>query len=205
MNPNKTVAIILAAGEARRMGQAKQLMEYRGKTLIEMAIEKILSLSIPGVVILGAGSDRIRAKIDTHQINISINECWTEGISSSIRTGIRAAAELQPSLGGILLVLADQPGVTKDHLLSLLKEGTAHRMMAASKYGGILGVPAYFPSKYFDQLLQLTGDQGARSLLNGSPESVISITFEPAAVDIDTSKDWQDFIQDDPDVNNSIN
>ena len=195
MDSLRTAAVILAAGAARRMGQVKQLLEYQGKPMIGWAIEKAISLDIPVIVVLGAASNDIISNIDAHRVNITVNHHWARGISSSIHIGIQSAMTLVPGLSGVMLVLADQPGISSPHLLSLLKEGAASGKMVATEYMGSLGVPAYIPVKYFENLLKLTGDQGAKKLLNESPGSVIRIPFEPAAMDIDTRQDWLNFLQ----------
>lgn len=205
MNPHKSAVIILAAGGSRRMGQAKQLLLFRGRTLLELTIEKALSTGVPVIVVLGARSNRIMTEIDTGQVSISINEHWQKGISSSLRTGIQSALKRVPDLSGVLVALADQPGITADHLRSLLREGSINGRIAGTEYDGTLGVPAYFPVEYFDQLVNLSGDQGARSILKNSPATTISIPFEAAAMDIDTQQDWLNFLQGDPDIDNSVN
>jgi molybdenum cofactor cytidylyltransferase len=205
MNPNKSAAIILAAGESRRMGQTKQLLVLKGKTLLETAIDKTLSLGIPVVLVLGARSEQIKSEIDTRQVTISINHDWEKGISSSIRCGIRSALELVPDVSGVLMVLADQPGITVDHLRSLFEQGTFKDRIVATEYRGALGVPAYFPGENFEQLLKLSGDQGAKPLLQKSRQSVVPVPFEPAALDIDTRQDWINFLQGNPDIDNSVN
>ena len=187
------------------MGQAKQLLVLKGKTLLERAIDSTLLLRIPVVVVLGARSNQIMTEIDTSQVTISINSDWRNGISSSIRNGIQSALKRVPGLSGALIILADQPGITVDHLRSLMELGTSKGKMVATEYHGGLGVPAYFPAAYFEQLVTLSGDQGARSLLQKSRHLVVSIPFEPAALDIDTQQDWINYLEGNPDIENSVN
>lgn len=205
MNDHQSVAIILAAGGARRMGQAKQLLEYREKTMLQWTVEKTLSMGIPVVVVLGAHFDQIQPTIKDYTIKIVRNRQWADGISSSINLGVESAMTLLPVLSGILIILADQPAVTGKHLQALRKEGEKFKRLVATEYRGTLGVPAYFPQNYLDNLMELTGDRGAKSLLNLTPDMVLRIPFEPAALDIDTKQDWRKFTNDMTSTNNSSN
>ena len=204
MSAHKNVAIILAAGAAKRMGEAKQLLKYKGKSLLEWSIEKALSLEIPVVMVLGANAEHIKSNIDTGKVYISINKDWDRGMSTSIGCGLESALKLVPAASGVLLMLADQPAITKDHLKVLLYAGTSGDKMVATEYEESLGVPAYFPGRYFKDLMNLSGDQGAKSLFGKSAE-VTEIPFEAAALDIDTQQDWLNFIQGNSDIDNSGN
>ena len=192
---NRIVAIILAAGEAKRMGRSKQLLQHRGKTLLQNAIEQVLTLGIPSLVVLGANSAKIGQSITDYHLMTVENKDWKEGIGSSIRCGVEAAMNLTDNPLGVIITLADQPGITSEHLTLLQENGLTSRKMVATKYGKTLGVPAFFPNRYFEYLTALSGDQGAKSLFMKQSDQVIEVAFEGAALDIDTEQDWQDFIK----------
>ena len=195
MDSKDVMVIVLAAGEAKRMGRPKQLLRHQGKTLLQMVIQNVLSLKLPLLVVLGAHRDEIgRSLAEYDDITMVENLHWKEGISSSIRCGIQAVLKIKDDPIGVLITLADQPEITPEHLTVLKDKGIATCKMVATKYRNTLGVPAYFPNHCFESLMQLKGDQGARSLFTAQPEQVMDITFEPAALDIDTEQDWRDFI-----------
>ena len=195
MPPKQIVAIVLAAGQASRMGRIKQLLKHHNKTLVQTVMDNISKLGIPMIVVLGAYYDQIAETIKDHDAEIVINPNWKQGIGTSISCGLSAAIDEFDELQAVMIVLADQPGITGDHFANLMKEGLASGKMVATKYGNTIGVPAYFPKQYFDLLKALTGDQGAKSLFRKIPEQVQYIVCEPAALDIDTEQDWLDYVK----------
>jgi len=193
MNPDNLVITVLAAGEGSRMGAVKQLLVYQGKSLLQSAIDKALSTGYPVQVVLGAHVDQIRPQLENLPIIISENPHWQQGIGSSIRYGLAAALQEFPKLQGMAIMLADQPKVTPGHLVKLIAaavEKPGH--IVATGYRGINGVPAFFPSEFFDELSNIKGQIGAKSLLAEYPSKIHSVSFEDAAVDIDTVEDWRE-------------
>lgn len=189
------VIIILAAGKASRMGFAKQLLPWKGKTVIENRVE--LTTSLPHtstIVVTGAYHKKIEEKLRNYPIQCIYNSNWQEGMGSSISVGAQAAMKENPD--GIMVVLADQVAIQRHHLLDLIhayhqKNG---EYCICSFYNNIIGVPAIFPKEWYESLKNLKGDQGARKLFYKRPEEVLSLTLHEAATDIDTPKDWEDFI-----------
>lgn len=189
------VNIILAAGKASRMGVPKQLLPYKGKTVIEKMVE--LTTSLPNthtVVVTGAYQKEIEAKLLNYSVNCIYNSNWQNGMGSSIAVGVHAAEKKNPD--GIIILLADQLAIQKIHLTSLIetfyqKNG---QYCICSFYKKIKGVPAVFPPHWLDILKQFKGDQGARNLFHERSNEVFTLPLDEAAIDIDTPKDWEDFI-----------
>ena len=153
--------MILAAGASRRLGKPKQLVRLHAETLLERALQTAVDAGCsPVIVVLGASSEMIRARSTLTSAEIVLNPEWEEGMASSIRAGIRV---LPATIEAVLLLTCDQPLVTARHLRRLASEAPAEPV--ASAYAGKHGVPAYFPASTFVELLQLSGDQGARRLL----------------------------------------
>ncbi len=183
-------ALILAAGASRRMGSPKQLLVWNNHTLLEHAISKARSLlNDRCVVVLGAHAESIRASVNLDGVRVIINLDWQEGIASSIRNGIKA---LPASADAVLILLCDQPLIDVEHIQSLLdgwqKEPSC---ITASVYRDGVGVPALFPAKFFVELLQLEGDQGAKRLLMKFNGSLLKIPLPEAELDIDSAGDFE--------------
>jgi molybdenum cofactor cytidylyltransferase len=189
-------AILLAAGASTRLGQPKQLLRlsaFGGKTLLDHAVALAhTSGAAPIFVVLGAHAEKIQLECELLDCILVRNEAWGEGMASSLRVGIAAVLENTPSASGAMVMVCDQPGVSAEHLRSLLE---AHRedlsRATASRYAGRIGVPAIFPRGMFPALLELRGDQGARTVLQQSGTAVHTIDFPEGGLDLDSPEDVQ--------------
>jgi molybdenum cofactor cytidylyltransferase len=185
-------AVILAAGASRRLGQPKQLLVYRGESLLKRAIRLAQEAgAAPVLAVLGANFEVISASIAPMRVMIVHNHRWEQGISSSIHSGLRAANTCSPQSSGVLLLGCDQPRLTAEHLRSLLDAFNAESAdtIVSSVYNGVRGVPAIFPRLAFSELLALSGDQGARALIALAPCPVVTIYFDGGEIDIDSPED----------------
>ncbi len=182
-------AIILAAGASRRLGSPKQLLEWRGRTLLGNTIENARSLLNERViVVLGAQAEAIRETVDFGELVVVVNPDWPTGIASSIRAGIDA---LPTSADGVLMLLSDQPLVGYRKMQNLLTQWQIEpSLIAASQYHDTVGIPALFPSAFFGALRSLRGDRGAKSLLLQFEEKLLKIPLPEAELDIDTREDF---------------
>jgi CTP:molybdopterin cytidylyltransferase MocA len=187
--------IILAAGASSRMGQLKQLLPIDGQPLVARAAQAALDAGIwPVVVVLGAQAARIRPVLA--RLTVLPVECaaWNEGMAASIRTGIEALEQFSRDLDGALLALCDQPAFSAESVARLFAaQAKTGRGIAAARYAGRQGAPALFRRAYFPALAALTGEAGARSLLNDSPDLVAAVDLPELAVDLDTPADFGAF------------
>ncbi len=156
-------AIVLAAGLSTRTGERnKLLLPLAGKPLIAHAVEAALgSLACKVHVVTGHQSDELAAVLND----------YAEGMSSSIKSGIRA---LPTDLDGVVLCLGDMPLVVSAHLDLLIKNFTAD-VACAPYYRERRGHPVLFPRSMFSDLLQLSGDTGARDLLEQLESTILQI------------------------------
>ncbi|HXJ42887.1 MAG TPA: nucleotidyltransferase family protein [Bryobacteraceae bacterium] len=183
--------ILLAAGNSTRMGSPKQLVDYRGKTLLRHAVETALaSVCQPVVVVLGANADAIRPSITELPVEIVVNDRWEEGMGTSIHSGVSLA--MARDLDGIILALADQPLVSAEFYDRLIAE---HRVsgkpIVTSEYAGTVGVPVFFASSHFSKLLALAPDQGCKGIILSHGTDALRIACPEAGIDIDTPLDLE--------------
>lgn len=183
--------LLLAAGGSSRLGQPKQLLNFKGKTLIRIAAETLTNSACrPIVIVLGAETDRSTAEAADLPVSVRMNAEWQTGMSSSIRSGLQHLLEIEPNLDAVVISLCDQPHVTPADIDSLNAEFTATTsLIVAARYGNTVGVPALFSKAFFPELLSLKGDKGARHIIRSRHNDVRTVTIEKAAIDIDTLDD----------------
>ena len=189
--PFRFGAVILAAGASRRMGTPKQLLAVGGKPLLVRAVEATLaSPAWPVVVVLGAFAEQIRPSLARLPVLITENPTWSEGMAASIRAGVTTLQQFSRHLDGALIALCDQPAFSAEIIGALLAaQRQTGRSIDAAHYSGRHGAPALFLREHFSTLLSLTGEEGARALLNDDPLRVASVDLPQLAVDLDTPDD----------------
>lgn len=192
-------AVILAAGESSRMGTPKQLLLVDGQPLLVRAVEAALaSAAWPVVVVLGAHAEKIRPLLARHPVLVAENSAWPEGMASSIRVGVTMLAQFSRRLDAALVALCDQPAFSTATIAQLVAaQRTTRRSIVAARYSGRHGAPALFLREHFPTLTHLTGEEGARILLNGDPACpepvegrVASVELPALALDLDTPADY---------------
>ena len=185
--------IILAAGQSSRLGEPKQLLKYQNKTLLQHAIDAAKQTSIePIIVVLGSNADPILRKIETSAIHIVKNDNWQSGMASTIRCGIQALQTLDSAIEAAILMVCDQPFVTRDLLSSLIKkQEETDKPIIASQYGDTIGTPALFSKQFFAQLMDLSGDTGAKKIMMQHSDLVDTVSFPQGGIDIDTIDDYE--------------
>jgi molybdenum cofactor cytidylyltransferase len=188
---NKAVfAATLAAGESRRFGRSKQLETFEGKPLVRRAAElaravcgnrNVLVAGFEAAAVIEAAGDASRYLV--------VNDRYEEGLGGSIAL---VATTLSHVADAVLLLFADQPLITAHHLQQLIDTWSgADDEIVATAFSGTVGPPVLFPRGAFGALARLTGDKGAKSVLEDSRFDVKTIPFENAAVDIDTPADLE--------------
>ncbi|MCX2452276.1 nucleotidyltransferase family protein [Pedobacter sp. PLR] len=188
----KTGIIILAAGNSSRLGKPKQLLNYQGKTLLEIVSRAAIASSCkPIIVVLGAYATEISAKHHFPELKYVINDQWERGMSSSIAVGMSAVLAINQDIQQVIIAVSDQPFISAEIFENLIKtQQLSDKGIIASSYAETLGTPVLFSKKYFPQLLSLQGNQGAKQLLNEYPEDSSSLVFTLGDIDIDTTSDY---------------
>ncbi|HKG07477.1 MAG TPA: nucleotidyltransferase family protein [Pedobacter sp.] len=187
-----TGIIILSAGNSSRLGNPKQLLYYKGSTLLETTISAAEQTSFaPVVLVLGAYATEILAANPNLNINYIINESWEQGISSSIAAGLTKIIELDPDTQNVIIAVSDQPFISHEIFEALLeKQRSTAKPMIASQYSETIGTPALFNRQYFDPLMSLEGNMGAKHILTENIDEVATVPFELGRIDIDNETDY---------------
>ena len=185
----KVGVIVLAAGGSSRMSSPKQLMRYRGETLIRRAAQTAVESNCAQVaVVIGSNAPQMRCELDDLPVSVVENQNCQTGMSSSIRAGLDDLR--RHDLDGIVIMLCDQPFVTAgilNHLISTHRQ--TGKPIVASSYETTQGVPAFFSGELFTAVTSLSADEGARRIIAKHPELVATINFPEGAIDIDTPDD----------------
>lgn len=193
MAQNEIGLIILAAGASIRLGKPKQLLNFKGKTLLRrIACESLASVCRPVIVVLGANGERFKDELKDYDVYIARNSHWEEGMGSSIQVGLRKLLEINKAVSGVIIAVCDQPFVTSEVINKLFETFEETKApIIASAYQETQGVPALFSAKLFPQLLDLKSG-GAQKIINQYKSETVGVPFEKGAIDIDTPQDYEE-------------
>ena len=193
---SKCAVVILAAGQSSRLGSPKQLLQFNGKSLLQHSVEEALQTHLPVIVVVGAKSQLIKDALKEFNVSIAENNRWHEGMSTSLQCGLAAAKNLKDEIDGIIFMVSDQPFVSITLLSNLLKAQNENSLpIVASGYAGRLGTPVLFHKFFFDELMNLQGDMGARKLIEKYKNLTSTVSFPEGTIDIDTAEDYDELLQ----------
>jgi molybdenum cofactor cytidylyltransferase len=194
-------AVILAAGGSSRMGQPKQLLKFRGTSLLRRAIDTALAVPTEQViVVLGHAADQLLPECTATNATVVLNDQWMEGVSTSLRGGLAAVSS---DARGVFIYPADMPLVTPEALRELAhRQQVSGRPAAVTDAGGVRGVPVFITRSLFPALMIQEGDVGGAQYLRGHPEAVEAVHFDdPDLVrDVDRPEDYARLLELDPDA-----
>jgi molybdenum cofactor cytidylyltransferase len=191
-------AILLGAGESRRMGVNKLFLPWGKKKVLEHCVDTLLRSKVKEViVVLNDRGKGIRNQFEKKSVFVGeklkwvMNPHYKKGMSTSIRRGIQV---LDPSSHGILIALGDQPFLktrTINALIQAFQKG--RRGIVLPAFRGKRGHPVIFDRKYEKDLLTLKGDRGGRSIIQRYPKCVLEVQVKSGGVikDMDTWKDYK--------------
>jgi len=184
--------LILGAGASQRLGPPKQLLPFRDTTMLGWVVQQ--SQSAKGIdeliVVLGRAADELRERVDFGTARVVENKVFSEGCSSSYRTGLAA---LNPESQAIMIILGDQPGIMPEVIDTLAEEWRrTEAPIALCSYGGRKGHPMIFSKHWFEQLEGLHGDKAAWKLVDANADRVQEVHFNlPYPDDINTAADFE--------------
>ena len=185
---NRVFAVVLAAGSASRFGCTKQLAEFKNVALVRHATETAFAACADNTaLVVGHDWQAVVAACEPIRGFLLVNDQHRAGIGSSISLAVRT---LQHAARACIVLLADQPLITAEHVRSLIETWSgADNEIVATAYAGTLGPPVLFPRACYGDLTALAGDSGGRHLFDDDRFTVKQVVFEAAAVDIDTPED----------------
>jgi molybdenum cofactor cytidylyltransferase len=181
-------AIILAAGQSRRMGGPNKLLaHFDGQALVRRIAEAALASNADGVVVVtGHRADDVAAALTGLDVTLKHNPDYAEGIATSLKAGLAA---LPDAASGAIVILADMPGITSA-VLDRLIEAFRRRegpVIVLPTVEGKRGNPVLWSRDFFPELMTVTGDTGARHILARHEEAVERVEIGAAAgLDVDT-------------------
>ena len=182
-------AVVLAAGLARRMGRQKLLLQLQGKAVVRWAVERIIGHVEDVVIVTGQDDTAIRQALADLNVRFVANPRPQDGQGSSIAVGVGA---LKPWTRAALIALGDQPRIPDAVVRALIEAfQRSGKAIVAPVYQGEQGTPVVFSSEVFGELRALTGDAGARAVVQAHPERVEAVALDLAMPpDVDTPEDY---------------
>lgn len=188
-------AIILAAGNSSRLGRPKQLMAYRGRTLLTHVIAEAQAADLrPLTVVTGAFQAEVSESLRGEAVDIVFNPAWETGMASGIVAGMSNMLLLYPDVNAVVIAVCDQPFISASLLLKLVSTfETSGKGIVGCSYENSVGTPVLFSSAYFEQLLALSGNEGAKKLVRQHTDDLATVDFPEGNIDIDTPDDARKF------------
>jgi len=180
-------AIVLAAGESKRMGKPKLMLPLDKGTILEQTIDNFLNSEVDEVItVLGYRAKEMGKLIASRPVKIATNPAYRRGMSTSIAAGLSMVSDKSRA---VMLGLADQPFIYSETINQLLAAfGAQKKGIAVPVHQGRRGHPVIFAIKYKEELLGLKGDVGGRDIIGHHPDDVLEVTVncEGINIDIDT-------------------
>ncbi len=189
---SKTAILILAAGESKRMGQPKQLLPYKGSTLLLEKIKQFQSLERTQVfVVLGAYFKDIFPHLRELPVKVVMNSNWQEGMGSSLSKGVELIRKKE-AYDRVLITLADLPLLESSHYEELIDLSmNSGKRIIQTEYEKTSGVPVVFDKSLFNSLSRLKNEEGAKPLIEKYKKEVLKVRSKTPFFDVDTSDAYE--------------
>jgi molybdenum cofactor cytidylyltransferase len=185
----RTCGLVLAAGGSRRLGQPKQLLPLRGRTLLDHALDTARACGFDQLLCaVGGAADAVRTTVDLRHVEVVENPSHGKGCSSSIAAALGA---VRPDVDVLVLLLGDQPGVRAETVFALLA-GRGAAPYAVCRYDDGRGHPFACARATFGELARMHGDKAVWRLLERHAADVVEVRVPgPVPRDVDTWADYE--------------
>ncbi len=187
-------ALILAAGQSRRMGQEnKLLLPFKDETVLSHVLGQIQQAGIREIfAVTGHQRQEVEEELSCHEVIFFHNDLYAEGMSTSVKLGI---ASLPDNIDAVLIILGDMPNISADILKQIMANynPAVGRSIIIPRHNGKRGNPILWDSEFFDEFERLEGDMGAKILLNEYPEYIeeVDVGSDAIFLDIDTFEAYE--------------
>ena len=190
-------AVILAAGESRRMGkQNKLLLPIGGETLLVKLVKSVCASDVGQVlVVIGHEAEKIRRELNNFPLSFVYNHNYSEGMTTSIKFGVK---EVSPDSDGFLICLADMPFINTSEISKLIHAYVQNRikekkLIVVPVFQGKRGNPVLFSSEFRNDILEHKKKSGCKEVIMKNSDSVMEIEMdtENMILDVDTMEDYQ--------------
>jgi molybdenum cofactor cytidylyltransferase len=185
-------AMILAAGESKRMGKPKLLLPFGEKTIIETIVETVVSSKVEKTLaILGSEREKIEEKIKNYPVKIVYNRDFRSGMLSSVQCGFQVLPE---ETQAVLVVLGDQPKISATVINKLVDTyKSSGKGIVLPVYNKERGHPVLIDVKYRGEVENLNPEVGLRGTVYNHPEDIIEVEVETLSIfqDIDDESDYK--------------
>jgi molybdenum cofactor cytidylyltransferase len=185
--------LLLAAGESKRMGQPKQLLDWRGVPFVRSVAETALQSELsPVVVVTGAYAEEVEQALEGLDVQIVRNPLWAEGQSTSMIAGLN---QLPPETQAVVMMLADQPQIPHSLVDTLVENHAAHfSPIVATMVDHRRGNPVLFDRRTFPALFEVTGDAGGRKIFSKFRVQYVPWLDSRIALDVDSMEDYHNLL-----------
>lgn len=182
--------LVLAAGGSHRLGQPKQLLPYRGTTLLDAVLRTARACAFDQLLVtLGGAADEVRDTVDLLGTTVVLNPSYGTGCSSSIVSALDVVDE---RASGVVLLLGDQPGVSVQAARAVARAETP---IAVCRYRDGIGHPFWFSRTVFPELMKLHGDKGVWRLIESGRHEVAEVRVDAQVpADVDTWADYESLL-----------
>lgn len=190
------LAVILAAGFSKRMGENKLLLEYKGKTFIQTIIDKLLEINFNKIVLVVSNLE-IYKKYEKYneKVTVIFNDKAENGISESIKKAV-THAENNLNIDRYMFFVADQPLLKKETILKIIEKSSSHKI-TVPKSNNTMYNPVIFPNRYNSELLSLEGDKGGKQIISKNLDNItfVNIEDENEFQDVDVIEEYLKLIE----------
>ncbi len=185
----RIAALILAAGQSRRMGAANKLLaEIDGKAMLARVVEAVQASQISQILgVTGHEAEKVAAALSAYSVGTVHNPNYADGLSTSLQAGVAALAD---DVDGVMVLLGDMPRIAPSHINRLIAafNPVEGRAICVPTYQGKRGNPVLFASRFFAEMATVGGDSGAKHLIGQHEDDLVEVAMDDDAIflDVDT-------------------